>query len=420
MPRHIFLAGLVVSSVLNLATAADWPAFRGPHGNGWSDEKSAPTKWSSSENIRWKFKLPDEGNSSPIVVGDKVFVTCAQEQGAKRGLYCLNRADGKELWSQVVNFGRVMPTHKTNPYCAPTPASDGKHVVVWHATAGLYCYDMNGKELWKQDQGEFKHIWGYSCSPIIYKNTVIQNFAPGKASFIAAFDLDTGKQLWRTDEPTDGDGEKRADGAWMGCWNTPIVVKQDGADQVVCFQPKRVVAYNPTDGKIIWECGLKNHKGDLAYSSPIISDGVCVALGGFSGSGMAFKLGGTGDLGEKAQLWYKKSNPQSIGTGVIISGYLYVPDAGPNTIRCIEVATGKEMWADRTSGGAHWGSIVMVGDKAYVTNQSGTTVIFKPNPEKFELVAKNELGEHSDSTPAVSNGEIFIRTYGHLYCIAEK
>ncbi|MCE9605195.1 MAG: PQQ-binding-like beta-propeller repeat protein [Planctomycetia bacterium] len=414
------LAGVVGLAGSAVASAGDWPAFRGPHGNGWSEETNVPTKWSKEQNIRWKFKLPDEGNSSPIVVGKRVFITCGQNQGRKRGLYCLDRDDGSLLWSRIVDFDKVLPTHATNPYCSPTPASDGKHVVVWHGSAGLFCYDLEGKELWQRDLGEFRHVWGYAASPIIYQDRVIQNCAPGVKAFLAAFDLKTGKDLWRVDEPTEGNGEKRKDGAPMGTFTTPIVVAQQGQDQIVCFQPRRVVAYQPADGKIIWESTLVNPKGDLAYSSPMIADGVCVALGGYNGSGIAFKLGAKGDIGEKDRLWYKPRNPQSIGTGVVVGGYLYVPDAGPNTIRCLELLTGKEAWSERIGDGAYWGSIVMAEGRAYVTTQAGTTIVFKPSPEKFELIAENKLGEHSNSTPAISDGRILIRTFEHLYCIGEK
>ncbi|MDX1946343.1 MAG: PQQ-binding-like beta-propeller repeat protein [Pirellulaceae bacterium] len=405
-------AGLVVA--LPLLLAADWPAFRGPRGNGWSDEKNVPTEWSREKNIQWKVKLPSSGNSSPIVVGNKVLVACAQEEGKKRGLYCFDRANGNLLWEQVVDYGQADPTHNTNPYCSPTPASDGQRVVIWHGSAGLFCYDLDGKPLWKRDDlGEFRHIWGYAASPVIYKDRVIQNCAPGDKCFLAAFDLATGRDLWRVDEPT---GSK---GATRGTWTTPIVVNLASEDQIVCFQPSRVVSYRPASGEVIWFCKTENRKGDLAYSSPIISDGVCVAIGGYSGGGKAFKLGGSGDITEGSELWYKPVNPQSIGTGIIIDGYVYIPDAGPGTIRCLDVKTGEEKWQDRQAG-TNWGSIVMAEGKAYVTNQSGATTVFRPNPEKFDLVAKNNLGEPCNATPAISNGQIFIRTFEHLYCIAEK
>jgi len=409
---------LLVVALVSPAVAGDWPAFRGPKGNGFSDEKNAPTTWSTTDNVKWKAELPDEGNGSPIVVGDRVFVTCAEEKGAKRGLYCFARADGKLKWSKVVEFGRVEATHKTNPYCSPTPVSDGKHVVAWHGSAGLYCYDLDGKELWRRtDLGEFVHIWGYAASPVIYRDLVIQNCAPGKKAFLAAFDLASGSDRWRVDEPTDGDGGTRADGKWMGTWGTPVVTKIDGEDQLVAYQPNRVVGYRPTNGEILWTCKAENRKGDLAYSSPMIADGICVAQGGFSGGGMAFTLGGRGDLSSKT-LWYKPNNPQSIGTGVIIDGFLYIPDAGPGTIRCLEVKTGDVKWTERA--GTFWGSIVTAGDTAYATDQDGATWVFKPNPAKFELIAKNELKEHSNSTPAISDGQVFVRTFENLWCFEAK
>jgi outer membrane protein assembly factor BamB len=304
----------------------------------------------------------------------------------------------------------VLPTHKTNPYCSPTPASDGKRVVIWHGTAGLFCYDLDGKEIWRRDDlGEFVHGWGYAASPIIYRDQVIQNCAPGKKTFLAAFDLATGRDLWRTEEPDAGRSR--------GTWSTPIVVRLDGRDQVVCFQPSRVVSYRPDTGAIEWFCNLENKKGALAYSSAIISGDICFAQGGFSGGGMAFKLGGAGDISEN-QLWHKPTNPQSIGTGVIIDGYLYIPDAGPSTIRCIKVATGEEIWQERA--GTYWGSIVLADGRAYVTDQSGSTLVFKPNPEKLDVVAKNNLGEHCNATPAISNGQIFIRTFENLWCVESK
>lgn len=409
MRRSLCLVALVVLSSLQISLAADWPAFRGPHGNGWSDEKNVPLEWSKDKNVKWKVALPGEGNGSPIVVGDRVFVSCAQDQGKKNGLYCFDRASGSERWSQVVNFDRVMETHKTNPHCAPTPVSDGKRVIVWHGTAGLYCYDMDGKELWKRDDlGEFVHVWGYASSPIIYKNRVIQNCGPGSKPFMGAFDLETGKDIWRSEEQhTNNKG-------WRGSWTTPIVVNLEGQDQIVCYQESRVVSYQPDTGEILWFCNAENRKGDLAYSSVMISDGLAMAQGGFSGGGMAFKLGGAGDISAN-RIWHKPSNPQSIGTGVILDGYLYIPDAGPTTIRCIEMATGTVKWQERA--GNFWGSIVLADGRAYVTDQNGTTTVFKPNPDKLEILAQNPLNEHCNATPAISDGQVFIRTYNHLWCI---
>ncbi|MBL9090664.1 MAG: PQQ-binding-like beta-propeller repeat protein [Planctomycetaceae bacterium] len=416
---------LVVGSLGSSSSAADWPAFRGPHNNGFSDETGLPTEWSAAKgeekNILWKAPLPAPGNSSPIVSGESVLVTAAEDDGHKRGVYCFGRADGKLHWKQVVDFSQELPTHKTNPFSAGTPATDGKVVVVWHGSAGLYCYDLKGgKPIWNVNLGEFRHMWGEGSSPIIHKGRIYLNCGPGAKTFMACLDLKNGQRLWTVDEPADGDGQKRTDGAPMGSWSTPQIVTLDGEEQVVVAQPSRVIAYRPSNGETIWFFRTKNEKGDLAYSSPVFGDGVCVMLGGYSGGASAFKPGGKGDITEAARMWYKPRNPQSIGTGVIIDGYLYVPDAGPGTIRCLEAKSGKEVWTDRASGGNHWGSIVVAEGRAYVTNQEGATVVFRPNPEKFEFVARNDLGEQSNSTPALSDGRIFLRTFEHLYCIGGK
>lgn len=414
------LLGAIAATVCTVAHADDWPLFRGPHGNGMSDERGVPTTWGPQQNIRWKTPLPQPGNSSPVVTGDRVLLTCAEDaDGQKRSLICFHRADGSVRWKKTVDYGQTAPTHKTNPYCGSTPATDGKCVVVWHGSAGLFCYDLDGKDLWHRDLGEFRHLWGDGASPVIYKDRIFLNCGPGKHVFMGAFDLATGNDLWRVDEPTDGDGEYRGDRKYMGSWSTPIIAKIDGRDQVVCSMPTRVIGYDPAQGTILWYCeGLRSEKGDLAYSSPVIGDGVCVVIGGFNGAGMGFKLGGSGDITESNRLWRNERNPQSIGSGIILDGSWYVPDAGPGTLRCLDPKTGKTLWTERAGGGNYWGSIVMADGLMYVTNQEGVTIVFRPSPQKFELVATNKLDEASNSTPAISNGQIFIRTMEHLYCIA--
>lgn len=399
--------------------AGDWTGFRGPSGNGISSEKKVPLKWSATDHVKWKAPLPQPGNSSPTVTGDRVFITCAEDSGGtQRSLYCLNRNDGSVRWVKTIDFGKRMPTHKTNPYCATTAATDGKRVVVWHGSAGLFCYDLDGNQLWARDLGEFRHQWGYAGSPVIYKDRVFLNCGPGATIFMGCFDLESGADRWRTEEPQEGDGQKRPDGAPTGSWATPVVVRVGNADQLLCSMPTRVVAYNVDSGDIIWYCeGLRSRKGNLAYSSPVIGKDMAIALGGYSGAGMGFRLGGRGNVTQSNQLWRSEPIPQSIGSGVIVDGYFYVPDAGPGTIRCLNAMTGDVVWTDRAAGDNHWGSIILAEGRCYVTNQSGKTVVFKPNPGRFELLATNSLDDSSNSTPAISNGQIFIRTDGHLWCI---
>jgi outer membrane protein assembly factor BamB len=419
MRAALAIALLVLLSTY--ATAGDWPSFRGPLGNGISDETKLPTEWGSEKNIKWKTSLPADGNGSPIVVGDRVFVTCAEEKGAKRSLLCFDRKDGNQRWARTVEFEPNWPTHKTNPHCASTPASNGKVVVVWHGSAGLYCYDLEGEQLWSKNLGEFKHMWGEGPSPVIYKDRVILHCGPGKKVFVAGISLQNGNVLWKADEPISGDGDYNENKKYMGSWATPVLAKIDGEDQFICTMPTRVNSYDPQSGKIIWTCdGMRGAKGDLAYSSPLIHDGFCVVTGGFNGPSIGFKLGGRGDITEKNRTWRLEKNPQSIGSGIFIGKHIYKPNAGPGTIECLEAATGNAVWTDRAGGGIFWGSIVAADGNLYVTNQKGTTVVFKPNPDEFELVAKNELNETSNSTPAISNGQIFIRTFKHLYCIDES
>jgi outer membrane protein assembly factor BamB len=397
--------------------AADWPAFRGPTGDGIAVDDTAPAQWNATENVKWKVPLPQPGNGSPIVSGERVFVASAEDaRGHKRSLLCFDRGTGKLLWTKTVAFDRDDPTHETNPYGGTTPAADGERVVVWHGSAGLYCDDFEGRELWHHNLGEFTHMWGYGTSPVIQRDRVILHTGPGRRVFVAAFELASGKELWRQEEPIEGDGQHRPDKAYMGSWATPLVIEHEGRMQAICALPTRVVSYDCESGDILWFCrGLRGPKGDLSYSSPVVSGDLCVAVGGFNGPALGFKLGGSGDITAQATLWRKEQTPQSIGSGVIVDGYFYRPNAGPGTIDCLDPATGEILWSERT--GTFWGSLVHVAGRCYVTAQDGTTFVFTPSPKKFELIAKNPLGEASNATPAVSNGELFLRGQKHLYCI---
>ncbi|MBP86678.1 MAG: serine/threonine protein kinase [Planctomycetaceae bacterium] len=425
MPRFPAVLVVVIAAFTSIdAMARDWPGFRGPSGNGITDEADAPLEWSATKNIKWKVALPRSGNGSPIVSNARVFVTSAEDtDGKQRSLYCFDRKTGKQHWVKTVEFGKKMITHPTNPYCGTTPVANGERVVVWHNSAGLYCYDFEGHELWSRDLGEFRHIWGYGTSPVIYNDKVMLNSGPGERIFMTAISLEDGKTIWQTDEPHKGDGSKREDGKWMGSWSTPVIAEVGGKDQVICTMPKRVVAYDPNNGSVIWSCdgirGEMGSQGDLAYSSPVIVGDICVAIGGYSGPAIGVRLGGSGNVTEANRLWRVGRNPQSIGSGVAIDGYLYRPNARPGTIECLNPKTGEVVWSDRGAGAVNWGSIVYAAGRCYVTNQKGATVVFAPNPESCKILAKNELGEGSNATPAISDGEIFVRTFEHLYCISE-
>ncbi len=419
---HLSVLSLALIGTASLAgQATDWPSFRGPHGNGMTQETGFPLEWSTTKNVRWKLELPNRGNESPIVSNGRVFVTSADDKGTERRLHCVDRKTGDLIWTKSVSIDDEEATHQTNPFGAATPAATGKRVVVWHGSAGLFCYDFDGNELWNRDLGNVGHIWGYGSSPVIHGDRVFLNFGPGDEQFMVAVSLRDGEILWRFDEPGGNDDRQ---GRMVGSWSTPVIAEVDGATQLICSMPTRVVSLSPDAGSLLWSCaGVSGKNGDLVYTSPLIGKGFGIAMGGYTGPALAFRLdsSASGDVTKSHRLWHdEQKHPQRIGSGVILGNHIFMANAGPGILQCLDATTGKELWKDRGSGANHWGSIVFADDRLYVTNQKGTTVVFAPNAEEFESLAENPLGEPSNSTPAFSDGEIFIRTSGHLWCIAEK
>lgn len=421
-PRGPFVAMFLLSLSFCQLQADNWPLWRGPHGNGVCDERTLPLHWDTNKNVRWKTALPDRGNSTPVVWGQKVFVTQSIEKERNRQLDCYNRADGSFLWKATVPFKEKELTHDTNPFASSSPVTDGSRVIVWYGSAGLFCYDMGGKELWRKDLGMQRHIWGYGGSPVLFGNLCILNFGPGERSFLIALDKVTGKTVWQVNEPGGHSGEKKPEdkeNVWVGSWTTPLLVNERETDALIVSWPGRVAAYDPAAGREIWTCQGLN---PLAYASPLYSQGIVVAMGGFNGSAFAVKTGGSGDVTESLRLWRQPRARQRIGSGVIHGDHVYMPSDN-GIAECFEVSTGKMIWEERLAGpskvGSSWSSMVLVGDRIYVPNQGGDTFVLKASP-KFEVLAVNPLFEKTLSSMAVSDGAIFIRTYQHLWCIQEK
>jgi outer membrane protein assembly factor BamB len=423
-------ASLLLACTL-AAPAADWPAWRGPGGQGHSAETDLPLTWSPTENVRWKAPLPDEGNSTPIVSGQRVFLTQATKLPAvrlllggvgsaslgspsSRELWCLARATGKVLWRRQVVYTEQEPTHATNPYCSASPVSDGERVVVSHGSAGMFCYDFSGKELWRKDLGKLHHIWGNASSPILHRDLAILWCGPGDRQFLLAVDKRTGKEVWRHDEPGGKSGAARP---WVGSWSTPLVVHTAGRDELLLGVPGKFKAFDPATGKELWSCdGLVNKNGDeLVYASPVYAGGIAVAMGGFHGGALAVRTGGKGDVTRTHRLWYDPASPQRIGSPVLVGEHLYiVNDSG--LAQCLDLKTGLEVWQKPRLTGSTWGSMVAAGGRLYVTSRDGETVVLAAGP-KFKLLAKNHLREPVYASVTVSGGELFIRSYKHLWCI---
>jgi outer membrane protein assembly factor BamB len=407
--------------------AGNWPAWRGPEGNGRSPEKDLPLQWSKTDNIRWKVPLPDEGNSSPIVWGDRIFLTQATERvdkppslggpasAYKRWVMCFRRADGKLLWQRETVYKEKESTHPTNPFCSASPVTDGERVIACHGSAGLVCYDLDGKELWRHDLGRLEHIWGNASSPILYNDLCIIWAGPGERQFLRAVNKKTGKQVWQHDEPGGKSGLGEKPSGWLGSWTTPLLVR-GSRDELILGVPRKLKGFDPKTGKELWSCA---GMGPLVYTSPLRSkDGIVVAMSGFHGPALAVRTSGDGDITAN-RLWHHTEKiPQRIGSPVLVGDHVYIlNDLG--TVQCLELQTGKDLWGSKRLTGSTWASMVAAGGRLYVTNRVGDTFVLAAKPE-FEQLAKNSLGEPVYGSMAVSDGELFIRSYKHLWCISEK
>ena len=421
--RMISALALLVSTL----HAENWPAWRGPLGTGICAEKNFPTKWVVNQNTKWRntkwrVPLPERGNSSPVVWGDQIFITQAIEAQGLRQLLCFDRRTGRQLWKSEVEYKVKEPTHRTNPFCSASPVTDGKHVIVSHASAGLFCYDMKGKLLWSRDLGEQHHVWGNAASPLIHGDLCILNFGPGERTFLVAVSLKDGSTVWQHDEPGGSSGipkEGGARGKWVGSWTTPVLMDAKSGLQLLMCYPNRVTAFDPLKGRELWTCAGLN---PLTYTSPIYGNGIVVAMGGFRGTAMGVRAGGKGDVTKTHQLWTRPREKQRIGSGVMVNGHVYILNED-GVAQCIEARKGKVVWAERLRGpggnGKSWSSMVAAGDKLYAINQSGDAFILRAAP-RYQLLAVNSLGEMTQSSMAFSNGEIFIRTYKSLWCISGK
>ncbi len=391
--------------------AGNWPAWRGPRGDGTTDETGLPVRWDRETNVKWRVPLPGPGNSTPVVWGRRVFLTQAREGGQVRSVLCFDRSDGRLLWERWVSFTGDEPTHRDNPYCSQSPVTDGERVVAWFGSAGVVCYSVDGEELWRRHLGPFRHIWGNAASPVIEGDLVILNCGPGPRTFLIALDKRTGETVWRVDVP--GGLEGGTSRTWIGSWSTPVVAEVGGRRQIVMSFPLRLQGFEIASGRELWRHeGL----GRLVYTSPVVVGDVVVGMSGYMGPAVAVEVDGEGGECEVKRLWEHPRNPQRIGTGVVADGYLYVVNE-PGVAECIEIGTGRRMWRARL-GARSWSSCVLTGDGLiYNVDQQGETFVFRARPDRFELVSRCPLSELTRASIAVSNGELFIRTYEGLWCV---
>lgn len=271
------------------------------------------------------------------------------------------------------------------------------------------------------------HIWGAGTSPTLYEELCFLDFGPGVTTYLLAVDKHTGRTVWKRDEetgygkpPTDDVQGKKNQGdvaTFIGSWTTPTLMRVEGRDQLLMSWPRRLAAYDPRSGEELWTCTGLN---PLVYTSPIYADGIVVAMGGFNGQSIALRAGGRGDITDARRLWHHPKTMQRIGSGVIKDGYVFIHN-DPGIAECYNLQAGEQVWTHRLSGGGakgtNWSSVMLAGDRCYTMTQGGDCFVFRASPD-FELIATNTLGEYSNSSVIASDGELFLRTYDALWCIA--
>ncbi|GAB4155975.1 MAG: PQQ-binding-like beta-propeller repeat protein [Planctomycetaceae bacterium] len=406
--KRIPFAGLLVLILAcSVNAAGNWPGWRGPLRNGHSSEKGFPTKW-SSENLVWETKLKGEGQSSPVIWGDRIFLTASENRGAKRWVMCINRNNGELLWEKLAWTGTPEPTHRMNGWASSTCVTDGKHVYAFFGRGGgLFCYTMEGELVWKRDLGPFVGPWGTAASPILVGNLIIQNCDADKDAYIAAFDKNTGKPVWKTSREN-----KRG-------WSSPILIKTEKRDELVINGHSGARAYDPHTGKELWFC-----KGFNGRGSPTITQsetGLLHVVNGLRGDIYAVRPGGNGTVTNTHMAWHTpRGGARDLPSPIAVGKYLLVMNM-QGILTCYDTATGKELSKFRIGGKFSAAPVAWQG-LAFFINEDGETVAIQPG-EKPKVIARSKLepqdGEIFRSSITPSNGRLYIRSTKMLYCIGK-
>ncbi len=401
-------AGLAVFACLATdAQAANWPQFRGPTGLGYTEEKNLPLTWNgkTGENILWKSPLPKSDNpySSPVVWGDRVFVTCVINNPLEQHVLCFQTGDGKQLWDVTVPPGPWFLKDLRGGYGAPTPATDGKNVFVVFGSAVVAALDFDGKIVWSKNLEQINFDVAMGSSPILYQETVIldcdQN---GKTASFIAFDKKSGEIKWE---------EKRPQVAFAH--STPVIVTVGGKKQMLVSASNAIQGLDPATGKIIWWC---NAPGDA--SSPAFSNGLVFSDSGRGGKAVCVDPTGEGDVTKTHLKWTFPQIPEGLSSAIII-GDLVFRTHNPETLRCIKFSTGEPVFNERLVGVSTWASPFATPEGNIYFASAGKSFVVKAG-DKLDVLATNEIGEESRATSAVSEGKIFLRGNKNLYCIGTK
>jgi len=415
---HLWIFGFVTISLASLTAAENWPQWRGPSLNGVSGETGVPFTWSTTENVTWKLVLPAWSGSTPIIWGDRIFLNVAE--GGNLYLWCVDRKDGTVLWKQFLSDGDNK--QRKQNMSSPSPVTDGRHVWVMTGTGILKGFDFVGKEIWardvQQDFGPFGLNWGYASSPLLHGDAlyvqVLHGMKTDDPSYVMRLDKMTGETVWRVERPTDAIRES------PDAYTTPALLQYDGKTEIVITGGDCVTGHDPETGKELWRANGLNPLNETNYrivASPVVQGDIIYAPTRERPL-LALRAGGRGDVTESHRLWSFEHGPD-VPTPVSDGKYFYVVnDRG--IMWALDAESGEEIWGQqRVTPGTYSSSPVLADGKIFVTSEDGLTTVVRAG-EKFEILAENSLDDYSLSSPAISEGQIFMRTAGHLYCIGKR
>jgi outer membrane protein assembly factor BamB len=422
--------------------SANWAQWRGPDSQGVSTERNLPTEWSETKNVLWKTALPGRGFSQPIIREKKVFLTTAIEGGPAPETHkppkhmigdkefthpdwtgvnllhtfkvlCLDRDTGKILWEKTAYEGAVYDyRHRRGNYAAPTPVTDGQYVYAYFGSEGFYCYDADGRLIWKKHLGKIGTMgMGVGTSPVLYENLLIlvcdQEF-DAKDSFMTALDKKTGREVWRIARPV------------QASWATPVIVKTAERAELVTSGNEFLISYDPATGKELWRAtGLKSH----AIATPVVGHGLVILSSGYPSKVItAIRLGGSGNLdGTDKIAWRYNKGTSYVPSPILYGDYLYLmSDAG--ILTCLNARTGEIVYEGGRVPVAtkfYGASPVAFDGKLLLTSDDGETFVIKAGP-KHKVLGTNSIGEPCRTSMAIADGKLFIRGEKHLFCISNK
>ncbi len=442
MKRALLLAAYLCFISANLwaddfvsARQLYWHQWRGPWANGVAPHGDPPVQWDENTNIQWKVEIPGEGNSTPVVWGDQVFLSAAVKTdrtvdslpppaGEPPGGYLtkrpanyyrfvlmsLDRKTGRVLWEQTAN--EEVPhegRHPTNSYASGSPTTDGRCVYVSFGSRGVYCFDVEGRLRWKRDPGDMitRFGWGEGTSPALHGDRLAVNWDHEGDSFLAVLDARTGETLWQADRDE------------VTSWSTPLAVEHGGVTQLVTSAARRVTGYDLATGEILWECGGQTVN---VIPSPVTAGGVVFCMSGFKGSALyAVPLDARGDLTDTDRvLWHRHRGTPYVPSPLLYDDLLYFTKSNAPIMSCVHVKTGEPLIDGVRLPGLSslYASPVGAAGRVYFVARDGTALVIRHQP-KLEVLATNTLDDPIDASPAIVGKQMFLRGKSHLYCIAE-